>query len=220
MAKAGRAIAVLVVFLVAVAGAASCGSGGATVSSGTTGTTRSLTSTVTSAPANAANPIVILKTSKGDITLELDAARAPLTVANFLAYVESGQYDGTIFHRVMPGFMIQGGGLTPDMVQKPTKAPIKNEADNGLKNLRGTIAMGRTPIVDSATNQFFINLVDNPHLDFTAATTRGWGYAVFGRVTAGMETVDAIAAVPTTTRGLYPNVPREPVVILSATVAK
>ena len=210
MAKVVRAIVVLVVVLVVAAGSVSCGSGGAA----------SGTSTATSAAAGAGNPIVVLKTSKGDITLELDAAKAPVTVANFLAYVKSGHYDGTIFHRVMPGFMIQGGGFTPDMVQKPTQAPIKNEADNGLKNLRGTVAMARTTVVDSATCQFFINLVDNTPLDFTAATASGWGYAVFGKVTAGMETVDAIAAVPTTTKGANANVPLEPVVIESATVAK
>jgi cyclophilin family peptidyl-prolyl cis-trans isomerase len=162
---------------------------------------------------------VILRTTQGDITLELDATRAPVTVANFLAYVKAGHYDGTVFHRVMPGFMIQGGGFTPDMVQKPTQSPIKNEADNGLKNLRGTVAMARTKVVDSATSQFFINLVDNPALDFSAATAAGWGYAVFGKVTAGMETVDAIAAVPTTTKGSYANVPQVPVIIENATLA-
>lgn len=220
MAKVVRSIAVLVVFLVAVAGSFSCGSGGAAIQGETTGTAPSAASAAISASAGAGNPIVILKTSKGDITLELDAVRAPVTVANFLAYVKSGQYDGTLFHRVMPGFMIQGGGFTPDMVQKPTQPPIKNEAENGLKNVRGTVAMARTQVVDSATSQFFINLVDNARLDFTAATPAGWGYAVFGKVTAGMETVDAIAAVPTTTRGANANVPQEAVVIESATVGK
>ena len=205
-----KAVAVLVAVLIAVAGSSSCGSGGAA----------SVTSTTASTAAGAGNPIVVLKTSKGDITLELDAARAPVTVANFLTYVRSGQYDGTIFHRVMPGFMIQGGGFTSDMTQKPTGAPIKNEADNGLKNLRGTVAMARTTVVDSATSQFFINLVDNKSLDFTAATAAGWGYAVFGKVTAGMETVDAIAAVPTTTKGANANVPQEPVIIESAKVVE
>jgi cyclophilin family peptidyl-prolyl cis-trans isomerase len=220
MAKAVRAIAVLVVLMVAAVGSLSCGSGGAAVQGGTTGAASSGASTATSASAGAGNSIVVLKTNKGDITIELDAAKAPVTVANFLAYVKSGQYDGTIFHRVMPGFMIQGGGFTPDMVQKPTQAPIKNEADNGLKNVRGSVAMARTQVVDSATSQFFINLVDNARLDFTAATAAGWGYAVFGKVTAGMETVDAIAAVPTTTKGANANVPQQPVIIESARVAK
>ena len=138
---------------------------------------------------------VLIKTSMGDITAELDADKAPLTVANFLSYVKDGSYDGTIFHRVMPGFMIQGGGFTPDMQQKPTRAPVKNEADNGLKNLRGTLAMARTNVVDSATSQFFINVVDNAFLDFKAATQQGYGYAVFGKVTDGMDVVDAIVAV-------------------------
>ncbi|MCJ7796538.1 MAG: peptidylprolyl isomerase [Thermoleophilia bacterium] len=163
---------------------------------------------------------VLIKTSMGDITAELDADAAPLTVANFLGYVEDGSYDGTIFHRVMAGFMIQGGGFTPDMQQKPTRAPVKNEADNGLKNLRGTLAMARTTVVDSATSQFFINVVDNAFLDFKAATQQGYGYAVFGKVTAGMDVVDAIAAVPTTTSGRSENVPVTPVVIESVTVVK
>jgi cyclophilin family peptidyl-prolyl cis-trans isomerase len=163
---------------------------------------------------------VLIKTSMGDITAELDADAAPLTVANFLSYVEDDSYDGTIFHRVMAGFMIQGGGFTPDMQQKPTRAPVKNEADNGLKNLRGTLAMARTTVVDSATSQFFINVVDNAFLDFKAATQQGYGYAVFGKVTAGMDVVDAIAAVPTTTSGRSENVPVTPVVIESVTVVK
>jgi len=163
---------------------------------------------------------VLIKTSMGDITAELDADSAPLTVANFLGYVADGSYDGTIFHRVMAGFMIQGGGFTPDMQQKSTRAPVKNEADNGLKNLRGTLAMARTTVVDSATSQFFINVVDNAFLDFKAATTQGYGYAVFGKVTAGMDVVDAIAAVPTTTSGGNENVPVTPVVIESIEVVE
>jgi peptidyl-prolyl cis-trans isomerase B (cyclophilin B) len=167
---------------------------------------------------DANNPVVVLKTNKGDITVELDAKKAPLTVANFLAYVRSGHYDGTIFHRVIPGFMIQGGGFTADMQQKATGEPVKNEADNGLKNVRGSIAMARTQVVDSATSQFFINLVDNDFLDHSEPTPRGWGYAVFGRVTSGTETVDAISKTPTITRGAYADVPRDAVLIESVGV--
>jgi cyclophilin family peptidyl-prolyl cis-trans isomerase len=159
------------------------------------------------------NPIVRLQTSLGDITIELDAERAPISTANFLRYIEDNHYDGTIFHRVIPGFMIQGGGMTADMGQKPTREPVKNEAGNGLKNLRGTIAMARTQVVDSATSQFFINVVDNAFLDHREATAAGFGYAVFGKVVAGLDTVDAIAAVPTGRSGYNENVPVEPVVI-------
>ena len=140
---------------------------------------------------------VVIETSMGDIEVALDAANAPLTVANFLSYVDEGFYNGTIFHRVIPRFMIQGGGFTPQMEQKKTKAPIKNEADNGLKNRRGTIAMARTMVVDSATAQFFINTVDNAFLDFRSPDIRGYGYAVFGNVVSGMEVVDAISGVKT-----------------------
>ena len=143
------------------------------------------------------NPRVRLETTLGVIELELDAERAPLSSENFLGYVRDGFYDGTIFHRVIPTFMIQGGGLTPDMQQKPTRAPIRNEAGNGLRNDRGTVAMARTSVVDSATAQFFINVVDNGFLNHRAPTPREFGYAVFGRVTAGMEVVDAIRDVPT-----------------------
>lgn len=161
---------------------------------------------------------VLLKTTLGEITLELDAEKAPVTVRNFLGYVESGFYDGTIFHRVIPGFMIQGGGLTADMVEKPTKPAIANEAGNGLKNLRYAIAMARTGEVHSATSQFFINHDDNAYLDHRDETIKGFGYCVFGRATAGLEVVDAIAAVPTGTRGMHENVPLQPVTILSASV--
>ena len=152
------------------------------------------------------NPVVIIKTSKGDIKLELDSENAPITVDNFMSYVEDGFYDGTIFHRVINNFMVQGGGFTTDMQQKPTKAPIKNEADNGLKNDRGTIAMARTGVVDSATAQFYINHTDN---DFLNHGKRDFGYAVFGRVLDGMDVVDAIAAVQTGPG----DVPNEQVVI-------
>ena len=150
--------------------------------------------------------------------LALDDEKAPATVANFVRYAQDGHYDGTIFHRVIDGFMIQGGGFTKDMRQKPTREPIRNEAMNGLKNLRGTIAMARTMVVDSATSQFFINLVDNGFLDFTAPTQSGYGYAVFGKVTDGMEVVDRIAKVRTGFSGPHQNVPEEPVVIRKVTV--
>jgi peptidyl-prolyl cis-trans isomerase A (cyclophilin A) len=159
-------------------------------------------------------PRVVLSTTAGDITLELDADKAPKTVANFLAYVKDGQYDGTIFHRVIDGFMIQGGGFTPDMRQKPTKAPIPLESRNGLKNVRGTIAMARTSVPDSATSQFFINVVDNPRLDYP--NPDGHGYAVFGRVVAGMDVVDKIRTAPTGSRDGHQNVPVTPIVIRSA----
>jgi peptidyl-prolyl cis-trans isomerase A (cyclophilin A) len=164
------------------------------------------------APAHAADPVdVVIETSKGDITLRLDTEKAPKTVANFLRYVDEGFYDGTIFHRVIPGFMIQGGGLTPDLVKKPTHSPVENEAKNGLKNLRGSIAMARTRDPHSATSQFFINHRDNPNLDYPSFD--GWGYAVFGKVVDGMDVVDAIAQVPTTRRNGRADVPVEPVII-------
>lgn len=163
------------------------------------------------------NPVVIISTSKGDIKVELFKNEAPITVENFLSYVNDGFYDGTIFHRVIPNFMIQGGGFTPDFVQKETKAPIKNEATNGLKNDRGTLAMARTQVVDSATSQFFINLVGN---DFLNNGARDYGYAVFGKVVDGMDVVDAIAAVPTDNKGMHGNVPTEDVVIESVKVVE
>lgn len=153
---------------------------------------------------------VKMTTSKGDIYLELNAEKAPISVKNFVTYVEDEFYDGTIFHRVIPNFMIQGGGFTEEMRQKSTRDPIKNEWQNGLKNNRGTIAMARTQIADSATSQFFINVVDNAGLD---RPNDGAAYAVFGKVIAGMEVVDAIRAVPTTMRGGHQNVPAEPVII-------
>jgi cyclophilin family peptidyl-prolyl cis-trans isomerase len=163
-----------------------------------------------------ANPVVVMKTTKGDITIELDQARAPLTVKNFLSYVDAKFYDGTIFHRVIKEFMIQGGGLTADFVEKVTQPPIKNEAGNGLKNLRGTIAMARTPDVDSATAQFFINHVDNAYLDHKNNTPDGFGYCVFGKVVKGMEIVDAIASAPTGVVKGHPNAPLETITIISA----
>jgi cyclophilin family peptidyl-prolyl cis-trans isomerase len=159
-----------------------------------------------------------IETSKGTITLTLNEEKAPATVANFVQYAKDGHYDGTIFHRVIDGFMIQGGGFTSDMNQKPTRAPIRNEAMNGLKNKRGTIAMARTMVVDSATSQFFINLVDNDFLDFQNPTPQGFGYAVFGEVTDGMTVVDAIAKVKTGFAGPHQNVPEEAIVIRKVTV--
>ncbi len=169
--------------------------------------------------STAAKPKVRIETSMGDIVLELDAAKAPITVANFLEYVNDGFYAGTIFHRVIDGFMIQGGGLTEEMRDKSNKKPpIKNEAANGLKNLYGTVAMARTSVVDSATSQFFINIRDNDFLDHTAPTPQGFGYAVFGKVTEGMETVDAIRQVKTGSKGLHRDVPNEPITIVKASV--
>ena len=162
---------------------------------------------------------VVLTTSMGAITLELDTKKAPKSVENFVAYVKAGHYDGTIFHRVMDNFMIQGGGFNDKMVQKPTKAAIKNEADNGLKNNKYTIAMARTNDPHSATAQFFINVADNDFLNFSSPTERGWGYAVFGKVTAGMDVVDNIKKVKTGNNGFHQNVPLEPVTILKAAVS-
>ncbi len=165
------------------------------------------------------NPIVVMETNKGSITIELWADKAPISVENFLRYTENNFFDGLVFHRVIPGFMIQGGGFDPDMVQKSTYDPIKNEASASVPNDRGTLAMARTNVVDSATSQFFINLVDNDFLNHTDETPRGFGYAVFGEVIEGMDVVDAIAAVTTGAgRGGHQNVPTEPIIITSATV--
>jgi peptidyl-prolyl cis-trans isomerase B (cyclophilin B) len=166
------------------------------------------------------NPKVILETTKGSITIELYPGKAPDTVKNFLAYVDAGFYNGTIFHRVIPNFMIQGGGFASDMQQKPTRPPVKIESDNGLKNERGTIAMARTQDPNSATAQFFINSVDNTFLNFTAKTVQGWGYTVFGKVVQGMEVVDEISRVKTGTKGMNRDVPAEPILITTAKRAK
>lgn len=162
--------------------------------------------------------MVILKTNYGDIVIELNAEKAPITCENFLKYVKSGHYNGTIFHRVIPGFMIQGGGMTPEMDQKPTLDPIKNEADNGLLNEKGTIAMARTMEPNSATSQFFINTVDNDFLNFKRKTLDGWGYCVFGKVVKGLDVVMKIEAVKTDNHKFAPyrDVPVEPVIIESA----
>ena len=163
-------------------------------------------------------PSVLLKTNHGDITLQLDAAKAPKTIENFLAYVKSGHYDGTIFHRVIDNFMIQGGGMTSGMKQKPTMAEIENEANNGLKNVTGSIAMARTNDPHSATAQFFINVNNNDFLNHSAPTPQGWGYAVFGKVSNGMDVVDAIKKVRTGNSGYHQDVPTEEIVIEKATV--
>lgn len=162
------------------------------------------------------SPKVILETSHGKITLELFEKDTPLTVENFLSYVDSGHYANTIFHRVIPGFMIQGGGFSPDMVQKPTSDPVKNEANNAGSNTRGTIAMARTGVVDSATCQFFINTVDNDFLNYQNSSPRGFGYCVFGHVVDGMDVVDKIEKIQTASKGGHENVPCEPVIILNA----
>lgn len=165
------------------------------------------------------NPTAVIHTSKGDIKLELFREQAPVTVDNFINYADSGFYDGTIFHRVISHFMIQGGGFTAAMEKKPTGEPIINEANNGLSNKRGTIAMARTSDPHSATAQFFINVQDNMNLDYTGqAGPGGWGYAVFGRVTEGMEVVDDIRFVETTTKGPFADVPVEPVIIENVTI--
>jgi len=162
---------------------------------------------------------VVITTSLGSITLELDATAAPETCANFKRYADKGHYNETIFHRVIPGFMIQGGGFTADMSQKDTDANIKNEANNGLTNKVGTIAMARTPDPHSASSQFFINLKDNDFLDFRSESPDGWGYCVFGKTTDGMDTVNAIAKVATGNHGHHGDVPVEPIVIESITVS-
>ena len=170
------------------------------------------------APGQPVNPRVLIETSKGNITVELFTRNAPQSVGNFINYVKTGFYDGLIFHRVIPGFMIQGGGMTPGMEEKPKNAPIRNEADNGLKNLRGTLAMARMAAPDSASSQFFINVADNAFLDHRGTSYDTWGYAVFGQVVDGMDVVDAIVAVPRGDRGPYQDVPVEPVVMKHVTL--
>lgn len=168
--------------------------------------------------ATSDSPEVLLETSHGNIILQLDAKAAPKSVENFIQYVNDGFYDGTIFHRVIPNFMLQGGGFTEKLRKKETRAPIKNEADNGLKNVRGTIVMARTSDPHSATAQFFINTIDNDYLNHNSPNSRGWGYAVFGKVTDGMGTVDKISAVATSNRGIFRDVPTESVIIIKASL--
>jgi cyclophilin family peptidyl-prolyl cis-trans isomerase len=165
-------------------------------------------------------PRVIIKTSVGEIVLELDRKRAPVTVENFLQYANEGFFNGTIFHRVIPDFMIQGGGMEPGMKKKPTRSPIRNEAANGLKNKIGTIAMARTSVVDSATAQFFINCKDNSFLDHRDTSSQGYGYAVFGQVVEGMDVVRRIEKSPTGTKGPYRDVPVEDILIVSVAIKK
>ena len=164
------------------------------------------------------NPIVVMRTSMGTVKLELFRKEAPISVKNFIEYAKKGFYNGTVFHRVIPGFMIQGGGFTPDLAQKDTRAPIKNEAGNGLQNDRGTIAMARTMVVDSATSQFFINVANNGFLNHRDDSPEGYGYAVFGKVISGMNVVDKIAATPTGVQNGMQDVPVTPVVIKSVKV--
>lgn len=163
-------------------------------------------------------PVVELDTNMGAIVIELNEEKAPKTVENFLNYVKSGQYDGTIFHRIIDGFMIQGGGMDAEMNEKPTNAPVENEADNGLKNDKGTIAMARTQDPHSATSQFFINVKDNDFLNHSGKNMQGWGYTVFGKVTSGMDVIEKMRSVPTGRFGMHADVPKEPVVINSATI--
>ena len=167
---------------------------------------------------NEKNPVVTMSTNMGDIHIELNSDKAPITTKNFLAYVNDGHFDGLIFHRVIPGFMIQGGGFDSKMTQRPTKSPIKNEAHNGLKNVKGSIAMARTNVVDSATAQFFINVKDNDFLDHKNTSPDGYGYAVFGQVIEGMDIVHTIEKVKTGNRGMHQDVPVDVVVINSAKV--
>lgn len=163
-------------------------------------------------------PVVELDTNMGAIVIELNEKKAPKTVENFLNYVKSGHYDGTIFHRIIDGFMIQGGGMDAEMNEKATNAPVENEADNGLKNDKGTIAMARTQDPHSATSQFFINVKDNDFLNHSGKNMQGWGYTVFGKVTSGMDVIDKMRGVPTGRFGMHADVPKEPVVINSATI--
>jgi len=172
------------------------------------------TQTTTETQPEGESPVVIIKTGKGDIKVKLFKDKAPISVENFLKYVDNGHYEGTIFHRVIPNFMVQGGGFTQDMHQKPTLAPIKNEAQNGLLNKRGTLAMARTQVIDSATSQFFINVVDNTFLNFRSPDMQGFGYCVFGEVVEGMDVVDAIRMVPTGRSGPHSDVPVEAVEII------
>lgn len=177
------------------------------------------TNPATSGGTMSTNPKILIETSKGNITAELDAKAAPKTVENILAYVNDGFYTDTVFHRVIPGFMIQGGGMTADMKDKTDKRPpVQNEADNGLKNDRGTLAMARTMDPHSASSQFFINVNNNDFLNFRSKTPQGWGYTVFGKVTDGMDVVDAIVGVKTSNKGMHQDVPVEPIVIKKVSV--
>ena len=178
-----------------------------------------LTSNINNQETTMSNmPVVELETSMGNITIELNEEKAPKTVENFLNYVKSGQYEGTIFHRIIDGFMIQGGGMDEQMNEKPTNKPVENEADNGLKNDKGTIAMARTQDPHSATSQFFINVKDNDFLNHTGKNAQGWGYTVFGKVTSGMDVIEKMRGVPTGRFGMHADVPKTPITINSAKI--
>lgn len=181
-------------------------------------TTQQEKESMTNQESSAKYPVVLFKTTAGDIKIELNEEKAPITVKNFLQYVNDGHYNHTIFHRVIDGFMVQGGGFDKDMKQKPTRAPIQIESDNGLKNTKGTIAMARTSDPNSASAQFFINVADNSFLDFRAKNVREYGYAVFGKVIEGMDVVEKMKKVKTTTKGPHENVPVEAIEILDAKV--
>ncbi|HEY2773572.1 MAG TPA: peptidylprolyl isomerase [Candidatus Binatia bacterium] len=202
---AARLVAAAAVLIVAAAPLSGCSKGAGTGAA------------PKAAPPAVAGPMVVIKTNKGTVEVELNPDKAPATVKNFLDYVDAGFYDGTIFHRVIKDFMVQGGGFTPDGQQKPTRPPVKNEANNGLKNTRGTIAMARTAVVDSATSQFFINHADNAFLDYKNDTPQLYGYCVFGKVTSGMDVVDAIANAPKGNKqpGVFSDRPQDDVIIES-----
>lgn len=218
---------ILITFFLLTIGLAGCGGTDTQTKSAASGTTIQVANASTSQQSSgdsmsqdssSGNPRVLIETSKGNITIELDAKNAPISAENFMAYVNDGFYDGTIFHRVIPGFMVQGGGMNPDMSEKQTKAPIQNEANNGLANDRGTLAMARTNMPHSASSQFFINVADNTFLNHKGETPQGWGYAVFGKVTEGMDTVDAIVGVKTGSHGMHQDVPAEPVLMNKVSV--
>nr|CAA6808950.1 MAG: Peptidyl-prolyl cis-trans isomerase PpiB (EC [uncultured Thiotrichaceae bacterium] len=223
----------LALMLILAFGTAGCGAAETTTNSGSatqqeTTKTETTEATQKNTPSEKktssgdimSNPKVLIETSKGNITIELDAENAPISTKNFIAYVEDGFYEGTIFHRVIPNFMVQGGGMNPDMSEKANKGKIQNEANNGLKNERGTLAMARTPDPHSASSQFFVNVADNSFLNFKSETPQGWGYAVFGKVTDGMDIVDAIVGVKTGNRGGHQDVPAEPITMDKVTVVE
>lgn len=223
---------VAILSIVALLGLAGCGGSGSSNTTANTSTASSSNTNSSSAQSSettrtkqatgekqvSGNPSVVIKTSKGAITLMLEAEKAPKSVENFLTYVRDGFYEDTVFHRVIPGFMVQGGGMDADMNDKQTRGSIKNEANNGLKNVRGSVAMARTNMPHSASSQFFINVADNAALNHRSETPQGWGYAVFGEVTEGMDVVDEIVSVPTTSKKGHRDVPVEPIVIESVEI--
>ena len=219
MGSTGKRLACLISILM-VASAALCLVGISTVTGQEAKDPSPKAAPASGQKAKSDHPQVAVKTSMGEIVLELDRKRAPITVENFLQYAKDGFYNGTLFHRVIPDFMIQGGGMEPGMKKKPTRDPIRNEAANGLKNTTGTIAMARTSVVDSATAQFFINCKDNSFLDHRDTSSRGFGYAVFGKVVKGMDVVRKIEKAPTGTKGSYRDVPVEDITIVSVEILK